>query len=104
MGDATAMFLQALQALFGSDAAAQQNANAWLQSFSTSSAAWEAAFAALEPSQPEAIAFFCANLLLNKLRNEWHKLDAQQKEQVLGILGCAAIPSCWLEEWACDRT
>jgi hypothetical protein len=90
MGD-SATFLAALQALFGRDAAAQQQANAWLQSFSTTPAAWEAAFATLEPSQPDDIAFFCANLLLTKLRNEWHKLDAQQKEQVIGILGCEAI-------------
>lgn len=82
----TEVFKAALQALFGADPAAQQQANQWLHTFSTSPQAWQAAFSCLEPTAADAISFFCANLLVTKLRNEWHKLDAQHRDLVLNEL------------------
>jgi hypothetical protein len=32
----------------------------------------------LDPSERPEVTFFCANLLLSKVRSEWHKLSPEQ--------------------------
>jgi hypothetical protein len=83
--DAT-LFQQALSALFGSDPCQQQQANIWLQSFSNAPAAWEAAACLVEPSAPTNVAFFCANILLSKARNDFSSLPVEQQSAISQML------------------
>jgi hypothetical protein len=80
-------FRQAVQALYGSDPVAQQQANVWLYAFSSTPAAWEAGLAMLEPGLPSWGQFFSANLLLNKTRTEWSKLQAEHRAQLTAAVG-----------------
>lgn len=68
----------AIQALYGAAGADQAQANAWLNAFSATPAAWEACLQLLDPAERPEVCFFCANLLLTKVRTEWHKLSPDQ--------------------------
>ena len=77
-----AQFHSALHALFGHDAAAQHEANAWLIAFSPRPEAWQAAVALLEPDSPAQASFFCANMLLSKARLEWSTMPQEQRDHI----------------------
>ncbi|GAX80410.1 hypothetical protein CEUSTIGMA_g7849.t1 [Chlamydomonas eustigma] len=76
------LFHQALSAFFGSDPSQQQQANIWLQGFSATSGAWEAAASLVEPSVPTNISFFCANMLLSKARNDFSSMPIDQQPAI----------------------
>lgn len=46
----------------------------------------------LDPSERPEVCFFCANMLLSKVRTEWHKLSAAQHGQMSGIIR-------WVSYW-----
>lgn len=77
MSNSTHAFSQAITALFGSDALAQAQANSYLNDFSTNIESWNCAVSLIGPSSEESVAFFCANLLLNKTRKEWPQTSQQ---------------------------
>lgn len=81
---------QAICSLYGSCSAGQDQAraNAWLNSFSQTPAAWEACLQLLEPSERPEVTFFCANLLLSKVRAEWHKLSPEQAASMGTVIRC----------------
>lgn len=68
----------AVCSLYGSAGEDLARANAWLNSFSQTPAAWEACLQLLDPSERPEVTFFCANLLLSKVRSGWHKLSPDQ--------------------------
>lgn len=87
-------FQAAILALYGADPAAQQAANQWLNDFAPSASAWDACLAGIDASASPTAAFFCANMILTKLRREWGKLPAEQRGSLRDVLGCgAAEPS-----------
>lgn len=75
-------FQQALQALFAPDPHAQQQANAWLTSFAATPDAWASAASLLGAGYPQEVSFFCANILLSKVRQEWSHLPPEQRQQL----------------------
>lgn len=85
--EAVNQLLQAITALYGGAPGAQQQANTWLDSFSKQPAAWEACLALLEARQSPEICFFAANMLLTKVRGEWHKLEEGQRSQMASAIG-----------------
>lgn len=74
----------ALVAFFGQDPAQQHAANLWLNNFSPTSEAWGAALALIEPGSGATLeqAFFAANMLATKTRNEWGRLSPQQRAEL----------------------
>jgi hypothetical protein len=80
----------AILSLYGMAGLAQEQANSWLNGFSRSSEAWQACMQLLEPSERPEVSFFCANMLLSKVRAEWHKLSAEQQTQMGAVI-----------RWAC---
>lgn len=72
---------QAITALYGYGGGAGA-ANQWLNSFSKSPAAWSACLELVQPSEQPEVAFFAANMLLSKVRAEWHKLSGEQQSQM----------------------
>ncbi len=80
--DAAEALRQAVHAIYGPSPEARQHANQWLHTFSSQPAAWAAAVEVLDPAAPAEVAFFTANLLLNKVRTQWHQLTEQEREQL----------------------
>ena len=76
---------EAIESLYGGGAA-RPDVNKWLLEFSASSAAWEASLSLLDTASSIDVRFFCANLLLTKVKNEWGKLTAEQKLQLPGLI------------------
>lgn len=76
-GDAASL-RAAVSALYGGAGQQLSSANAWLNAFSKTPEAWGACIELLTPSERPEVTFFCANLLLSKVRSEWHKLSADQ--------------------------
>ncbi|KAG2427058.1 hypothetical protein HXX76_012574 [Chlamydomonas incerta] len=74
----------ALVAFFGQDPAQQHVANLWLNNFSPTPEAWGAALALVEPGSGATLeqAFFAANMLATKTRNEWGRLSQQQRAEL----------------------
>uniref|UniRef100_H3HE26 Importin N-terminal domain-containing protein n=1 Tax=Phytophthora ramorum TaxID=164328 RepID=H3HE26_PHYRM len=84
------MVLSAVQALYGMEGAARQReANEFLNNFAASEAAWGVGFQLLQDETlalpPEAL-FFAANMLHTKVRKEWVRLPAEQKEAMTASL------------------
>jgi hypothetical protein len=52
----------------------------------------------MAPTAAPTTAFFCANLLLTKMRREWGRLPAEQRSELLSIVRCGAGPRA-LQEW-----
>lgn len=77
-GDAAASLRAAVCALYGGAGQQLSSANAWLNTFSKTPEAWAACIELLTPSERPEVTFFCANLLLSKVRSEWHKLSPDQ--------------------------
>ena len=73
---------QAIQALFGKDAAQQQHANRWLQEVSATDAAWGAVLELLQPQHPVEVQYFCANVLLTKVHTSWGGLSREAQQQL----------------------
>lgn len=73
---------QAIVALYSHAGTAQEQANSWLNAFSGSAAAWEACLQLLDTAERPEVCFFCANMLLSKVRAEWHKLSQEQQTNV----------------------
>ena len=88
-------FRAAVAALYGPDLAARQQANLWLNSFAGTAPAWEAALSLLQPAAGGGssggssleVLFFAANLLLTKIRNDWGKLNQEQREHITLAVG-----------------
>jgi hypothetical protein len=76
----------AILSLYGMAGLAQEQANSWLNSFSRSPEAWQACMQLLEPSERPEVCFFCANMLLSKVRTDWHKLSAEQQTQIGAVI------------------
>ena len=78
---------QAIAALYaGIGGEAQQQANQWLNSFSAQPQAWDACLELLDPQQSAEVCFFCANMLLTKVRKEWHKVPKEQQSRMAAIM------------------
>ena len=84
------LFLDALQALYGGTAGAEQQAaaNSWLNAFAAAPEAWPICLELMAPTAAPTTAFFCANLLLTKMRREWGRLPAEQRSELLSIVRC----------------
>lgn len=80
-------FIAALNALYGFDQAQQQAANIWLNDFAKNPAAWQVGLDMLTPASPTEPMFFCANMLLDKVRREWGKLSQDQRSHLTQSLG-----------------
>lgn len=95
--DAASQLRQAICSLYGSCSAGQDlaRANAWLNSFSQTPAAWEACLQLLDPSERPEVTFFCANLLLSKVRAEWHKLSPEQAASMGTVIRCDRVQGVW---------
>jgi hypothetical protein len=77
----------AISALYGGvGGQTQQQANAWLNSFSQQPQAWEACLELLDPALDAEVGFFCANMLLTKTRKEWHKVPRDQQLRMAAII------------------
>lgn len=72
----------AILSLYGMAGLAQEQANSWLNGFSRSPEAWQACMQLLEPTERPEVSFFCANMLLSKVRADWHKLSADQQSHI----------------------
>ncbi len=74
----------ALTAFFSNEQAQQHAANLWLNNFSPTPEAWGAALALIEPGSGATLeqAFFAANMLATKTRNEWGRLSQQQRVEL----------------------
>lgn len=64
----------------------QQQANQWLQSFTHQPEAWEACLQLTDPAENTEISFFCAQMLLSKVRSEWHKIPQDQQSHMATIV------------------
>jgi hypothetical protein len=85
-GDAAGSLRAAVCALYGSAGEQLSSANAWLNAFSQTPAAWEACLQLLDPAERPEVTFFCANLLLSKVRSEWHKLSPEQASSMGAVI------------------
>ncbi|KAI8465208.1 MAG: armadillo-type protein [Monoraphidium minutum] len=87
MSDHALALSQAISALYGgSGGEAQQQANQWLNSFSQQPQAWEACLELLDPGRDAEVCFFCANMLLTKVRKEWHKVPNEQQLRMAAVI------------------
>eukprot|EP00878_Enallax_costatus_P030732 GHUV01033512.1.p1 GENE.GHUV01033512.1~~GHUV01033512.1.p1 ORF type:complete len:442 (+),score=127.05 GHUV01033512.1:219-1544(+) len=77
---------QAILALYSNTGATQEQANSWLNAFSRAGVAWEACVQLLDPAERPEVCFFCANMLLSKVRAEWHKLSPEQQSTMGGVI------------------
>jgi len=84
--DHAAALASAISALYGGVGESQQQANQWLNSFSQQPQAWEASLELLDPGRDAEVCFFCANMLLNKVRKEWHKVPSEQQLRMASII------------------
>lgn len=76
----------AIRALYGTDAAAQQQATQWLTQFTNEDRAWETALNLLQPGNAVEEQFFCANILLTKVRTGWAKLSPELRNQLTSAI------------------
>lgn len=86
--------LHAISALYGHRAAgheSQQQANQWLNAFSQQPQAWDACLELLDPARDPEVSFFCANMLLTKVRKEWHKVPPDQQLRMTAVIRCGAV-------------
>ena len=88
MANAAATLQQAIAALYHAHGEQQQRANQWLTAFQTQPESWEACVQLLDPAQGAEVCFFCANMLLAKVRAEWFKLPPEHRSQMHAVLGC----------------
>lgn len=86
----TADLASAIAVLYGGAGEQQQQANQWLNNYSQQPQAWEACLELLDPGRDAEVCFFCANMLLNKVRKEWHKVPRDQQLQMASLIRCAA--------------
>ncbi|GBF98210.1 hypothetical protein Rsub_10710 [Raphidocelis subcapitata] len=87
VSDHARQLASAISALYGGvGGETQQQANAWLNSFSQQPQAWEACLELLDPALDAEVAFFCANMLLTKARKEWHKVARDQQLRMAAII------------------
>lgn len=98
----------AVCSLYGSAGEDLARANAWLNSFSQTPAAWEACLQLLDPSERPEVTFFCANLLLSKVRSGWHKLSPDQAATMGTVIRYACYRrwvegSCACMTWQAGR-
>lgn len=77
---------QAILALYGTDAQQQAAANTFLNQLAASEAAWSPCLTVLEASFPAEVQFFCVNILLNKVRNEWARVNPELKARILSFV------------------
>lgn len=93
MSDASATLRAAIAHLYAGTPQQQQQANEWLNTFSKQPEAWSTALDLLDPQQSPECSFFCANMLLTKVRAEWHKLSDEQRTHISNTARCAfAMP------------
>jgi hypothetical protein len=86
VGEAAASLKAAVYAVYGPPGDSQARANAWLHAFLQTPAAWEACLQLLDPAERPDVTFFCANLLLSKVRSEWHKLSPNQAASMGAVI------------------
>ncbi len=60
--------------------AAQAQANAWLTAFQGSAEAWQVPFELLAPGHPGEVQFFGVTVLVRKVRSEWVRLEAGNRQ------------------------
>lgn len=71
----------AVRVLYGPHSvAAQAQANAWLTAFQASPEAWQVPFDLLAPGCPGEVHFFGATVLVRKVRSEWGRLEAGNRQ------------------------
>ena len=71
----------AVNALYGTDQGQRQAANIWLTEFANSDQAWESLQLLHGDLSPE-VQFFSVNLILNKVRHSWRKLQPDARRQI----------------------
>lgn len=71
----------AVNALYGTDQGQRQAANIWLTEFANSDHAWESLQLLHGELAPE-VQFFSVNLILNKVRHSWRKLQPDARQQI----------------------
>lgn len=70
-----------MRVLYGPPSVATQaQANAWLTAFQGSAEAWQVPFELLTPSRPGEVQFFGVTVLVRKVRSEWGRLEAGNRQ------------------------
>lgn len=87
-------FQSAIQALYGSDPISQQQANQWLNDFTANGAAWDICLTCIDVHASDTTAFFCANMLLTKIRKEWAKVPVVQRGNLSAVVRYASSALC----------
>ncbi|KAL3145521.1 hypothetical protein ABBQ32_003345 [Trebouxia sp. C0010 RCD-2024] len=71
----------AIQALYGSDSALRQAANAWLTHYASSEQGWEC-MQLLQGGVAPEVQFFSVNLIISKVRHAWRQLQPDTRQQI----------------------
>ena len=78
--------LRAIQVLYGGPTDQQNAASAWLNDICGTSAAWQTALDLLDSSNAVEVQFFAANMLFNKVRRDWGRLQATERADFLALV------------------
>lgn len=81
MASTAQQVVAAVRVLYGPPSvAAQAQANAWLTAFQGSPDAWQVPFELVAPGQPSEVQFFGTTVLVRKVRSEWGRLEAGDRQ------------------------
>ncbi len=75
--------VQALNALYGTDPALQQQAKSWLEQYNTTAASWTGSLSLINPAVPLEAQFFGCNMLLTKVKRDWASLNNEEMHAML---------------------
>lgn len=78
--------LRAIQVLYGGPSDQQSAASAWLNDVSGTSGAWQTALDLLDSKNAVEVQFFAANMLFNKVRRDWGRLQATERAGLLALV------------------
>ncbi len=78
--------LRAIQVLYGGASDQQNAASAFLSDVCGTSGAWQIALELLDASHALEIQFFAANMLFNKARRDWGRLQASERASLLALV------------------
>lgn len=76
----------AIRLLYSGDQVEQQQANAWLNEYAGTQAAWDASLELIIPYSPPEVAFFACNMLLSKIRTEWGRLQVSERATLQDLI------------------
>lgn len=78
--------LVAIQVLYGGPPDQRNAASAWLNDFSMTSAAWHIALDMLSATNTVEVQFFASNMLLNKARRDWGRLQLTERAYLIATV------------------